>query len=99
MVKPGWRSDESAAELFGRLAQDPLRLPCLSGGLHAGEVLELCGEPCGIPRWSRSPRLPLVLRRLRGNHVWLYIGMLRYVRHMTTLSPRLRFVRGRGYSA
>ena len=41
----GWRADETAAELFGRLAQNPLRLPCLPNGLHAGEVLEVFGEP------------------------------------------------------
>lgn len=43
--KTGWRADETAAELFGRLAQNPLRLPCLPNGLHAGEVLEVFGEP------------------------------------------------------
>ena len=25
----GWRADETAADLFGRLAHAPLRLPCL----------------------------------------------------------------------
>ena len=34
----GWRADETAADLFGRLAHAPLRLPCLPTGLHAGEA-------------------------------------------------------------
>ena len=37
----GWRADETAADLFGRLAHAPLRLPCLPTGLHAGEAFEL----------------------------------------------------------
>ena len=41
----GWRADETAADLFGRLAHAPLRLPCLPTGLHAGEAFELFGEP------------------------------------------------------
>ena len=41
----GWSADETAADLFGRLAQDPLRLPCLPCGLYAGEALEVFGEP------------------------------------------------------
>ena len=41
----GWRCDETAADLFGRLAHAPLRLPCLPTGLHAGEAFELFGEP------------------------------------------------------
>lgn len=43
--KAGWRADETAAELFSRLAQNPLQLPCLPNGLHAGEVIEVFGEP------------------------------------------------------
>ena len=42
---PSWRPDETAADLFGRLSRSPLRLPCLPAGLHAGEALELFGEP------------------------------------------------------